>query len=135
MKTELPTVDILEESFTRRTESRRAVLEAIVASTGHFSAEELYKSIPYVGRATVYRTLSSLQNLGLICRVLVNGNAPRYRVGLINHHHHIVCIECGGIQDINGCGIDDFVKLVAAKFGYEPQGHRVEIYGRCPSCS
>ncbi len=127
-------VSELEESFERRTPSRRAVLDAVIAWPGHFSAEELCKTVPKVGRATVYRTLSSLQEGGILCRVMVDNGTPRYQLGGARHHHHLVCVDCGQVQDIAGCGVDNFVERVASRFGYKTEGHRLEVYGRCATC-
>jgi len=127
-------VALLEEGFVRRTPSRRAVLEAVASWRGHFSAEEVCRALPSVGRATVYRTLASLQQTGVLCRVFVEDGGLRYQLGESRHHHHLVCQACGAVQNISGCGVDDFVSTVAARFGYQPQGHRLEIYGQCPSC-
>ena len=124
----------LEEAFERRTASRRAVLGTVVSWPGHFSAEDLCRDLPQVGRATVYRTLASLQQAGVLCRVMVESGAPRYMLGGTRHHHHLVCAGCGEVQDIAGCGVDDFVRTVADRFGYDLEGHRLEIYGRCTTC-
>jgi len=134
MKIQESTVHKLERSFERRTASRRTILSAVVAWPGHFSAEELCKALPQIGRATIYRTLSSLQETGVLCRVMVDIGPMRYQLGGHKHHHHLICVECGNVQAIAGCGVDDFVQGVAAKFGYEPEGHRLEIYGRCSAC-
>jgi Fur family ferric uptake transcriptional regulator len=128
------TITVLEEPFERRTPSRRAILDAVASWPGHFSAEELCKTVPKVGRATVYRALASLQKAGILCRVMVDNGSPRYQLGGSRHHHHLVCVDCGQVQDIVGCGVDDFVERVAGRFGYQPQGHRLEIYGRCAEC-
>jgi len=126
---------VLQMGFSRVTGPRKTVVEAVVVWEGHFSAEELCRSIPQVGRATVYRTLASLQQDGVICRLMINGRAPRYLLGGTQHHHHMVCNQCGSVQDITGCGVDDFVDTVAQQHGYKPDGHRLEIYGRCSSCT
>ncbi|MBM3925221.1 MAG: transcriptional repressor [SAR202 cluster bacterium] len=128
------TISQLEEPFARRTSSRRAVLDAVAAWPGHFSAEELCKTVPRAGRATVYRTLASLQEAGILCRVMVDNGSPRYELGGGRHHHHLVCVDCGQVQDIAGCGLDDFVERVSRRFGYETEGHRLEVYGRCARC-
>ncbi len=120
--------------FLRSTTSRRAVMEAITAWPGHFSAEEVRRAVPEVSRATVYRTLAHLQQAGIVCRVPVEGGGLRYRLGETRHHHHLVCLECGDVQDIAGCGVDDFVGSIAQRFDYELVDHRLEVYGRCGTC-
>jgi len=125
---------VLQMGFSRATGPRKTVVETVVAWEGHFSAEELCRSLPQVGRATVYRTLASLQEEGVICRLMIDGRAPKYLLGGTRHHHHMVCTSCGAVQDIADCSVDDFVDTVANRFGYQPEGHRLEIYGRCASC-
>jgi Fur family ferric uptake transcriptional regulator len=124
----------IERSFPRSTASRRAIIEAVAAWPGHFSAEEIARAVPGVSRATVYRTLASLQESGVVCRVPVEGGGLRYRLGEARHHHHLVCLGCGSVQDITGCGVDEFVQSIAGRFGYEPVDHRLEVYGRCAVC-
>ena len=131
-RNELATV--LQLGFSRATGPRKIVVETVAAWRGHFSAEELCRSLPQVGRATVYRTLASLQEEGVICRLMIDGRAPRYLLGGTQHHHHMVCTQCGAVQDIADCGVDDFVDTVADRFGYELDGHRLELYGRCSLC-
>ncbi|MBI4329380.1 MAG: transcriptional repressor [Chloroflexi bacterium] len=127
-------VEEVQERFPRSTAARRAVIEAVLGKEGHFSAEEMCQEMRGVGRATVYRTLAALQEQGLVCRVLLEDGELRYRRSPESHHHHVVCVVCGQVQDITGCGVDDFVQAIAARFGYSVAGHRLEIYGRCGRC-
>ena len=87
-------VQDIEERFTRPTRSRRAVIEAVTAYHGLFSAEELCQALPTVSRATIYRTLAFLQDAGVVCRVVVEGGTLRYRLSSAGHHHHLVCVGC-----------------------------------------
>ncbi|MDA1097179.1 MAG: transcriptional repressor [Chloroflexi bacterium] len=134
MTTEVNLIGEAERSFQRSTSSRRSIMSAVSARSGHFSAEEIHRDTPGASRATVYRTLVRLQQLGVVCRVPVDGEGLRYRLGGTRHHHHLVCIECGDVQDITGCGVDDFVEVIAQRFDYEVASHRLEVYGRCGAC-
>lgn len=128
-------IDEVESGFARHSAPRHAVIDAVLAQSGLFTAEELCLAVSGVGRATVYRTLARLQDEGVVCRVPVEGGGMRYRLGEARHHHHLVCLECGDVQDIAGCGVDDFVGGIAREFGYELVDHRLDIYGRCSACS
>ncbi len=123
-----------ERHFARATGARRAILHAIAAKEGHFTAEELSRGLPQVGRATVYRVLAHLLQEGSLCRVLLEEGTVHYQRGPELHHHHLVCQSCGGVQDITGCGVDEFVRGIAEQQGFQVTGHRLEIYGRCPAC-
>ncbi len=92
----------LEQTFPRRTASRRAVLQAVVSWPGLFSVEELSRSLPNVGRATVYRTVASLLDAEVMCRVMMESGAPRYELGCRLQHQHLVCIVCGRFHDVAG---------------------------------
>ncbi len=134
MTSQTELLDQADRSFQRSTSSRRAVVRAVSEWGGHFSAEDLSRAVPEASRATVYRTLQHLQEVGVICRVPVEGEGLRYRFGTVRHHHHLVCVGCGDVQDIAGCGIDDFVRNIAGQFDYELVDHRMEVYGRCREC-
>ncbi len=123
-----------EQHFSRATRTRRTVLEAIAGKEDHFTAEELAKELSGVGRATVYRTLAHLVDEGTVCRVPVESGTV-YRLGPQTHHHHLICQVCGQVQDIAGCGVDEFVADIGAKWGFQVTGHRLEIYGRCRRCA
>ena len=126
--------EVVESVFPRATETRRAVLRAVASKEGHFTAEELCRELPQVGRATIYRTLAHLLREGTLCRVLLEGGTVHYRRGPELHHHHLVCQGCGEVQNITGCGVDSFVSGIAEQRGYEVVDHRLEIYGRCLNC-
>ncbi len=123
-----------ERLFQRRTGARARVLRAIASQRGHFTAEELCQQLPQVGRATIYRTLARLVREGLLCKVLLEGDILHYRMGTLGHHHHLVCVQCDAVQDIETCDVTDFARRIAAEAEFELLGHRLEVYGRCLRC-
>ena len=120
--------------FRRSTAARRKVLRAVAQQKGQFTAEGLCRQLPDVSRATVYRTLAELARAGYLCRVLLGDGTLHYRVSPEEHHHHLVCVECDRVVDVAACQVADFAREVALLQGFQPQGHRLEIYGRCPDC-
>jgi Fur family ferric uptake transcriptional regulator len=120
--------------FQRNTAARGKVLQAIERQTGHFTAEDMSQQLPGVGRATVYRTLGKLTRSGYLCKVLLGGNTLHYQVSPEEHHHHLVCIECDRIVDVESCEVADYARETARAQGFQLQRHRLEVYGRCPSC-
>ncbi len=127
-------LDALEERGYRDTAPRRAVVQAVALKDKHFTAEELRRQLPEVGRATVYRSLKMLVETGLVCRVLLEGGMLHYQLSHPGHHHHMLCVECGASEDITGCDIEDQLKNVAAARDFRVSGHWLEIYGRCGKC-
>ena len=124
----------LEARGYRVTPSRRAVIAAILARKNHFSADELAKRCRGAGRATVFRTIRLLSDLGVVCRVIMDDGSPRYLVSRSGHHHHLVCTGCGTVQDLDQCAVSGALREVADASGYEIEGHWLELYGRCAAC-
>jgi len=51
-----------------------------------------------------------------------------------SHHHHLVCVSCGAISEVDDCGIEAVTAEAARRSGFEIQSHRLELFGRCPRC-
>ena len=124
----------LEALDHRVTPSRVAVIATVLARSGHFSVDDILRGARNVGRATVFRTMRLLTELDVVCRVLLEDGSLRYRVSRRGHHHHLVCVSCGSVQDLDECAVDDLVRELAAATDYEIEGHWLEFYGRCASC-
>jgi Fur family ferric uptake transcriptional regulator len=111
-----------------------AVIAAVLAQSGHFSVEDITRQARAVGRATVFRSMRLLTELDVVCRVLLDDGSLRYRVSRRGHHHHLVCVSCGSVQDLDECAVGDLVRELAAATDYDIEGHWLEFYGRCASC-
>ena len=119
----------------RVTPARLGVIAAVLAQSGHFSVDDILRTAHNVGRATVFRTIRLLTDLDILCRVLLEDGSLRYRVSLRDdHHHHLVCVSCGNVRDLEDCAVGDLVRDLAAATDYDIQGHWLEFYGRCASC-
>lgn len=128
-------VNALEQAGHRITASRVAVIAAILAQRGHFTAEELVHQVRAVGRATVFRTLRLLLDEGVVCRILLDDTSLRYRVtNRQGHHHHLVCTSCGEVTDFTDCA-DDLMRLLHERTQFTIEGHWLEVYGRCTRCA
>jgi Fur family ferric uptake transcriptional regulator len=131
-------VDILERELLRNghriTGPRRALLSSMQAMGDHFTAEGLAIASPGVGRATVFRTLKLLQEVGTVCQVVLDDGTLQYRLTSGGHHHHIVCSRCGAVNDFASCDIQSLLAELARRTGYDIEAHRLEVYGRCSSC-
>ncbi|TEU01682.1 MAG: transcriptional repressor [Dehalococcoidia bacterium] len=119
----------------RTTPSRAAVIAAVLAQGGHFSIDDVLRTARNVGRATVFRTMRLLTDLDILCRVLLEDGSLHYRVSRRgDHHHHLVCVSCGNVRDLEDCAVSDLVRDLAAATNYDIEGHWLEFYGRCASC-
>ena len=124
----------LELRGHRITGSRRRVLEALVSAPAHFTVEDVLRQAPSVGRATVFRTMKLLQDLNVVCRVLMEDGNLHYRLSTRGHHHHLVCRACGRVEDFSTCDVASLVDQLGQATDYQIEGHWLEVYGRCRSC-
>ena len=124
----------LELRGHRITGSRRRVLEALVSAPAHFTVEDVLRQLPGVGRATVFRTMKLLQDLNVVCRVLMENGELHYRLSARGHHHHLVCRSCGRVEDFSTCDVSSLIDQLTQATDYQIEGHWLEVYGRCQSC-
>jgi Fur family ferric uptake transcriptional regulator len=125
----------LQEQKYRITPSRLAVVEAALDRSGHFSVDDIVSQVPGVGRATVFRTMKLLSEMGIVCRVLVEDGSLRYRLSQRHdHHHHLVCVSCASVQELDACIDPEVLDELARSTGYEIEGHWLEFFGRCTAC-
>jgi Fur family ferric uptake transcriptional regulator len=121
----------------RLTRQREAVLRAVAGRRGGFTAIELHDRArgeePRLGLATTYRTLELLREAGSI-RPLA-GREPRTYVRCHpGHHHHLVCVSCGDVEDTELCAAPSKAELVK-RHGFSAETHELDIYGTCARCS
>ena len=126
----------LAKQELRLTTQRRKILDYLLGSKRHVEFEEIYKALRKegIGRATVFRTMRLLLDLNIVCRVLLDGGNLHYRISSRGHHHHLVCNDCGRVEDFTGCDVEPLVQALAAAMKYEIDGHWLEVYGRCEAC-
>jgi Fur family ferric uptake transcriptional regulator len=134
-----PIVDALDRAGYRLTESRRAVAGLVARRRGPFSAADLLaearlRQLP-LGRATIFRALDLLAELGIVERLDLPSGEHAYVGCEPAHHHHVVCERCGRTTEIDDAGVRDVVDAVERQTGYRIDTHRVELFGRCPTCA
>lgn len=131
-------VNALEEAGYRVTSPRRAVAELIGARRGHFTADELLTDSRArrlgVTRATVFRSLEVLAELGLVERLDLPTGEHAFVACDTAHHHHIVCSSCGRTTEVDDNGLEGVAAAVARQSGYRVETHRLELFGLCPAC-
>ncbi|MFO8011344.1 MAG: Fur family transcriptional regulator [Dehalococcoidia bacterium] len=130
--------DSLRRNGYRVTPQREAVLNAIVDSNEHMTPAAIHHRAKEenhgVGLVTVYRTLDLLAGLGLICRVELGRQSRHYTLGPIQHHHHIVCSNCGVVGDITNCDISGLEERLSQETGFLVIDHQLEFSGLCQRC-
>jgi Fur family ferric uptake transcriptional regulator len=121
----------------RLTPQRRAVVQAVETSSGTFTAVDVFdrarKSSPGLGLATVYRTLERLRDEGSIRALPAAGEGTYVRCHA-GHHHHLVCVSCGEVEETELCGAPS-PAVLRRKHGFRAQTHELDVYGLCARCA
>jgi Fur family ferric uptake transcriptional regulator len=101
----------------------------------HLSAEEVYKLLlasgEDVGLATVYRVLTQFEHAGLLMRHHFEGGKSVFELNQGGHHDHIVCMQCGHVEEFYDAGIEARQKKAAAERGFTVHDHSLYIYADC----
>jgi Fur family ferric uptake transcriptional regulator len=126
----------LSQAGFRSGGGRRQVVEVLAGEDCALTALEIDRRLPGVGRATVYRALEQLENLELIQRVDVKGDAAGFErldpSG--HHHHHIVCQECGRVVAFEDDRLEQAIVALGARPDFTVSSHEVTLRGECASC-
>lgn len=121
----------------RNTVQKKLVLQAVNDLKCHATAEEVYNYVvkihPSVSKGTVYRNLNSLAENNLIKRVEVPGEADHFD-HIIAKHHHVKCIKCNKIFDVDLSDNPDLEKLVKDDKGIIFVDYDIVFKGICPDC-
>lgn len=119
------------------TSQRRAVLEALKASKGHPSAEDVYllvkKKNPRVALGTVYQALSVLEEIGVIDSKHWSESPTRYDLNL-EEHLDIRCRRCGQVSEVPNVGLGDLESDIRRNTSYEVTRTMLVVEGVCPGC-
>lgn len=117
------------------TRPRLAVLDALLSSEA-VPIGTLTKSLSdSIDRASVYRTVTLFQRLGIVQRL---NTGMKYKLELTDlfaeHHHHFTCISCGKVIAMNERALERFVDRLADHYEFTPTDHQIEIQGHCSNC-
>ena len=129
----------LKELGIRQTPQRLAIAEVVVNSGDHPSVKEIYQRVkeffPYVTLATVYSTLETLEQAGIV-RALPFQKQSRYDANL-SPHANLVCVGCSGVVD-SSAGEEILAKLksqLESSSDFQFTGPRIDFYGWCGTCA
>lgn len=127
----------LDAAGYRRGGSRRKVIEFLGTRDCAVTALEIDRELDRVGRASVYRTLEQLEELGLVQRVDLGRDSTAYeRVDPTgHHHHHMVCTQCGRVQPFEDERLEDAIHEVRAVKDFTIETHEVTLRGTCDRCA
>ncbi len=131
---------LLRENNLKYTTQRELILNIIYNNSGHFTPEDIYNLIkenhPNVklGIATIYRTLTLLEDANIVSSISFGTQGKKYEFGLKEHHDHLVCLECGKIEEFFDNTIEKQQEAIAKKFNFKMTNHVMKIIGICKDC-
>jgi Fur family transcriptional regulator, ferric uptake regulator len=123
----------------RLTAARRAIIEAVLARSGHFPIEDLVADLRRRGirgsKATVYRALPLLTEAGILQSAVITGDTKSYEAAVRGgHHDHLVCRPCGRVVEFEFEAFEILQREIAARHGFRLEGHLHQLVGTCPEC-
>lgn len=132
----------LHSSSYKLTPQREATVRVLLEhEEDHLSAEDVYLLVkeksPEIGLATVYRTLELLTELKIVDKINFGDGVSRYDLrqeGAAHFHHHLVCIECGTVDEIQEDLLEDVEEVVERRWNFKIKDHRLTFHGICYRC-
>ena len=132
----MTTVQSLKDSGLKATLPRRKILELFESSkVRHLSAEDVYKALITegidIGLATVYRVLTQFEQAGLLSRQHFETGKAVFELNQGTHHDHLVCMQCGRVEEFCDPDIEKRQNQVAKQRGFQLRGHSLALYADC----
>ena len=129
----------LKNMGLKATFPRLKILELFEKSTQrHMTAEDVYRMLLAenmdIGLATVYRVLTQFEQAGVLERHFFESGKAVFEVNRGKHHDHLVCVECGKVEEFFDPEIEKRQNAVAEERGFTIQDHALYIYGNCAEC-
>ena len=126
----------IKQAGLKVTLPRMKILDMLQHQRGaHLSAEEIYRTLielgEDIGLATVYRVLTQFESSGLVKRHLFESGQSVFEINQGQHHDHILCVDCGRVEEFCDEAIELRQREVAQQIGFELTDHRLILYGHC----
>jgi len=131
---------ILQQNSLRFTIQREVILKTLYNSDEHLTPESLHNVLQEkyadlkIGIATVYRTLSLLEDAQMVTSLSFGAQGKKYELGAKKHHDHLICTLCGTITEFVDEEIEARQHLITKKLGFKMCDHSMQIYGICKNC-
>ena len=132
--------ELLKSNTLKFTKQRELILKFLYENDDHFTPEEIYMELKQtypsinIGIATVYRTLTLLEESGIASSISFGAAGKKYELGLKKHHDHLICTSCGEIIEFFDETIETQQELIAKKFNFKMTDHTMKIVGLCKIC-
>jgi len=131
---------LLKKNNLKFTIQREVILETLYNSNEHLTPEALHHLIQErypdlkTGIATVYRTLSLLEDSNVVTSLSFGAQGKKYELGAKEHHDHLICTECGEITEFVDEEIEKRQHAITDELGFKMLDHSMQIYGICKKC-
>ncbi len=132
----------LSDAGLRYTIGRRRLIEVLAVASRPVRLPDIEAHAPELARSSAYRNLETLERCGVVERLSASGDHAFFELAepLVDHHHHLICVECSDIEDIE---LDSTLEQqltgmladIAHEADYTPLHHSLDLYGRCSNCN
>ena len=132
----------LARAGQRWTKGRRAVVDAMTGVSAPLSVPELQDKVgPQVPLSSLYRIIADLLNAKVLLKLEFAEGFARFELyeGLLDHHHHLVCMECGSVADLKLPDLEEVLegsaRPIKRRTGFKISTHRLDFFGVCQKCA
>ena len=132
----------MRESGQMYTRGRRHLVELLTAAGRPATIAELLEAGPRLTQSSLYRNMVDLESVGIVQRVVGTDDLTRYELSeeIIGHHHHVVCTECGAVDDFvvpsrAERSLDTAIAKALEDTGFVQTAHRLDVLGTCAACA
>jgi len=131
---------LLRERGLKATRQRDEIVRALKKAGAHVTVDELYQRVrrknPRIGYATIYRTLRLLAESGWASARRFGDRTARFEHRIEGEHHdHLICLQCGKIQEFENDRLEALQERIARQEGFLVREHKLELYGYCQGCA
>src|SRR5437867_7055035 len=135
MSCETETAVTLRDAGQKVTPQRMMILSTVRHASQHVTAsgilEDVRRSYPYVDASTVYRTLASARELGLVSETNMGSGDHEFEWVGSERHHHLICRSCGGTSSLDNSYLDGLATALHADLGFRADLGHFAIFGIC----
>lgn len=134
MKSASIILDALKAEGYKLTKTRKRIVDILLQSALPISVPEIREGLG-VNKTTVYRELEFLLQKNIIREVEFGDGKKRYEITTGGHHHHIVCLHCGMVEDVElSSDLEKEESAIAKKKQFKIINHSLEFFGICARC-
>lgn len=131
---------LLKNNALKFTKQRELILKFLYENKDHYTPEDIYMQLKQeypdinIGIATIYRTLSLLEESDIVSSISFGSQGKKYELGLKKHHDHLICTQCGKIIEFYDEMIEERQEVIANQFNFQMTNHIMKIEGVCENC-